>query len=909
MIACLAAALLGGGTASSASCGGEPQTSGGVTTGTPCADVIIAGPGVDVVNGGGGDDRIYAASGGVTVVGGAGDDVLVGHVPEALTADCTGGCQLGLGSQTFDGGPGDDVVYGERGNDVLNGNEGDDSLYGGIGDDTENGGPGADLLSGGWGVDTLDGQGDGDLIRGDGSADRLRDTGSSGTDTLSYATALAPGFPQRQGYPTPPANFPAEGGERGVYVNLSGSGVGDNGEVRFGGGNDFQVVATAFENVIGSPFSDYIVGSSSDNAIYGGGGADFISGGGGTDIADGGANGDSCSAETTTSCGSSIGPRNTTQISVGSMRPGSPDRADLYLVGSTASDDVTATYTEDAPGTVTFTSAGSAGFDAAGGGCTASGPTATCTVSGPPDALVMFGSSSADDLEAASLPSQTGVVLAGGAEADTLTGGEASEDVLVDDPRTPGFDDVLSGLGRDDALLNNDGADQVDGGGGNDLFLSTTICDGDQLDGGAQRDNAAWPRFTEGIEARLGDGVAGRPGPGSGPVCNGGEQLDTLTGFEDLEGTDFADALYGGAGPNNLLGWGGADVYSGGDGDDRIFANAGDNDPEIACGEGFDRALIDKPPSTDSAGEDCEVVEEGDPGTFAFTPPAPTFTRTEPASPANDNDPEIIGVAGDETMVALYTSSDCGAGSSPVASGSGEEFGAAGITVHVPNNSTTTFYATASSGAKTSPCSSESISYTEATPDLPPTAVDDTARIDENSGPTAIDVLANDVDPDGGQIAVVAVTQPTFGAVEVVFGGTRVTYEPPPDRCGATSFTYTLNGGSTGTVAVTVTCPPEPGRTPPVRRCDGIATTRVGTNRRDVIVGTNRRDVIAAFGGNDVVRGLGGNDLVCGGDGRDTLAGGPGRDRLLGGAGADVLRGGRGRDALLGGPGQDRLFK
>ena len=880
--------------------------------GTPCAHTLVAAPGVDTVYGGGGADRIYAAASGMTVDGGAGDDLLVGHAPQALAADCPDGCQLGLGSQTFDGGPGDDVVYGERGNDVLNGNGGDDSLYGGIGDDTGNGGAGDDLLSGGWGVDTLDGQDDSDLTRGDGSADRLRDTGAGGTDTLSYATALAPGFPQRPGYPVAPANFPPEGGERGVYVDLSGTGVGDNGEVRFGGGNDSQVVATAFENVIGSPFSDYIVGSSAGNSIYGGGGGDLISGGGGTDAADGGAGGDSCSAETATSCGSAVGARNTDQISVGSMRPGSPSRAGLYLVGSTAADDITATFADGATDTVTFTSAGGAVFDTAGGGCTASGPTATCAVDGPPDALVVFGSSSADDLEAGTLPSRTAVVLAGGSGADALTGGEASEDVLVDDPRTPGFADVLGALGRDDALLNNDGADHASGGGGNDLILSTTICDGDVLDGGPQRDNAAWPRFDQAIEARIGDGVAGRPGTAAGPVCGAGEQIDTLTSFEDLEGSpDDPDRLYGGPGPNNLLGWGGADLYRGGGGDDRVFANAGDDDPEVECGDGLDRALLDDPPSTDSAAEDCEIVEEADAGTFGFTIeplPEPVFTGTDPPSPSEDNSPEITGTAVDGSTVRLYTNDECEA-VSLVASGSAAQFASPGITVTVPNASTTTFFAVARTGESASPCSSSSISYTDTTPDAAPTATDDSATVDEDSGATAIDVLANDVDPDGGPIAVGAVTQPSFGTVTIAAGGSGVTYEPPPDACGPTSFTYTLNGGSTATVSVMVTCLPEPGRRPPVRRCDGIVTTRAGTPRRDVINGTSRRDVIAAFGGNDLVRGLGGNDLVCGGDGRDTLAGGAGRDRLLGGPGVDVLRGGGGRDALLGGAGRDHLFQ
>ena len=108
-----------------------------------------------------------------------------------------------------------------------------------------------------------------------------------------------------------------------------------------------------------------------------------------------------------------------------------------------------------------------------------------------------------------------------------------------------------------------------------------------------------------------------------------------------------------------------------------------------------------------------------------------------------------------------------------------------------------------------------SSSFTVAT-DTPPTAVDDTKTVNEDSGATAIDVLANDTDPDGGPKNIASVTQPANGTV-VPTGGTPgaysgLTYQPNANYCnnppGTTldTFTYTLNGGSTGNVTVTVTC-------------------------------------------------------------------------------------------------------
>ena len=94
--------------------------------------------------------------------------------------------------------------------------------------------------------------------------------------------------------------------------------------------------------------------------------------------------------------------------------------------------------------------------------------------------------------------------------------------------------------------------------------------------------------------------------------------------------------------------------------------------------------------------------------------------------------------------------------------------------------------------------------------DIPPTAVDDTKTVAEDSGATAIDVLANDTNPDGGPKTIASVTQPAHGTVAITGGGSGLTYQPNPNYCNDGSptddFTYTLNGGSTATVAVTVTC-------------------------------------------------------------------------------------------------------
>ena len=60
--------------------------------------------------------------------------------------------------------------------------------------------------------------------------------------------------------------------------------------------------------------------------------------------------------------------------------------------------------------------------------------------------------------------------------------------------------------------------------------------------------------------------------------------------------------------------------------------------------------------------------------------------------------------------------------------------------------------------------------------DIPPTAVDDTKTVAEDSGATAIDVLANDTNPDGGPKTIASVTQPAHGTVAVAGPTTVLTY-------------------------------------------------------------------------------------------------------------------------------------
>lgn len=101
-------------------------------------------------------------------------------------------------------------------------------------------------------------------------------------------------------------------------------------------------------------------------------------------------------------------------------------------------------------------------------------------------------------------------------------------------------------------------------------------------------------------------------------------------------------------------------------------------------------------------------------------------------------------------------------------------------------------------------------------PDDPPSAAEDAVTVSEDSGPGAIDVLANDPDSDGGPKSIDSVTQPGHGTVQITGGGTGLSYEPDAEYCNEPGgepeeFEYTLApGGSAASVAVTVSCVHDP---------------------------------------------------------------------------------------------------
>ncbi|MDX6677682.1 MAG: hypothetical protein QOE31_1734, partial [Solirubrobacteraceae bacterium] len=127
-----------------------------------------------------------------------------------------------------------------------------------------------------------------------------------------------------------------------------------------------------------------------------------------------------------------------------------------------------------------------------------------------------------------------------------------------------------------------------------------------------------------------------------------------------------------------------------------------------------------------------------------------------------------------------------------------------------------------------------------------PTAVDDSATVSEDAGATAVGVLANDFDGDGGAVTIASASDPLNGTVVLTGGApgahTGLTYQPDPNYCNTPppfdTFTYTINGGDSATVSMTVTCVDDPpvavNDSAIVSEDSGAAAVTVLTNDTDI---------------------------------------------------------------------------
>ncbi len=449
---------------------------------------------------------------------------------------------------------GDDVFTGMSADDVASAMDGNDNLFGNGGDDSLSGGAGDDLLSGGSGDDTLD--------------------GGSGNDTATFEDSSAR-----------------------VVVDLeAGTATGE--------GSD---TLTDIENVIGSDGNDIITGDSVANTIDGGAGDDYVEGGGGNDTIKGGSGNDvidAGSGDDVVSGGSGDdlmigGTGNDTasyeqsssgvQVDLGAETGTGEGRDTLVnfenVIGSEQND----TLVGDAEDNTIEGGAGDDTLRGREGNDTLIGGSGNDELRGGRGDDRIDGGSEDDQLRGG----RGNDFLSGGSGDDHLRGGRGSDTLMGgsgnDELRGGKGNDYLDGGTGDDHLRGGRGDDTLVGGSGNDELRggkgSDTLIGGegdDTLRGGSGSDTVSYENATGAVNVDLGAGTAS------------GEGNDTITGVENVTGSDFDDTITGDASDNTLSGGAGNDVITGGAGADTIDGGAGDDmihadaDDVITGGSGTD---------------------------------------------------------------------------------------------------------------------------------------------------------------------------------------------------------------------------------------------------------------------------------------------------------------------------------
>ncbi|MBY5932820.1 tandem-95 repeat protein [Tateyamaria omphalii] len=347
------------------------------------------------------------------------------------------------------------------------------------------------------------------------------------------------------------------------------------------------------------------------------------------------------------------------------------------------------------------------------------------------------------------------------------------------------------GADGDDTLQGGAGDDTIFGEGGNDTLKGED--DNDSLVGGDGND-----RLEGGKGNDLLDGGAGRD------VLVGGSGNDTGLGGDGNDeiwmgsGNDVVD---GGADNDWIHGQTGNDTLDGGDGDDMVFGEDGDD--VIIGGDGDD--LLKGGANADTIFGGAGDTVDGGSGGFN-------------ADPALNTDSDVLDLTGQGPFYLDNVTSDSNGnginGTVVFVDGSGN-----------PNGLTIDF------------TEIEDVIGDEI--NRGPDAVDDTATVDED-GSVNINVLANDSDPDAGDVLTVTDATSPDGDVTINADGT-LTFEPNENFNGPTTITYTISDGNGGEDTATVNVTVNPVNDDPVANDDTAEVDEDGSV--DIPVLANDTDV------------------------------------------------------------------
>ena len=423
--------------------------------------------------------------------------------------------------------------------------------------------------------------------------------------------------------------------------------------------------------------------------------------------------------------------------------------------------------------------------------------------------------------------------------AGTATGAEGSDTfsgiygVIGSD-----FNDTLTAASTGSALIGRYGDDKLTGGSGSDFLIGGA--GNDTISGGSGTDTVSYSDADNGVSVDLNVTAAQTTGDGN----------DTITGVENLWGSDFGDTLKGngsanvidgGDGDDKLYGRGGADTLVGGDGDDGLWG--GDGVDSYDGGDGTDWINADSNTAgisvTYSAGSDYSGTYRDVAGN------SETFVNVEAIGGTSMAD-TFVGGSGDEIFRSFGGNDTVngGDGYDQLQLTKGDGTGWDSTSATNPTIGATINFAT---GTITGGWAGTSITF---------------SNIEKVSGTNYADTFY------GGNTNAPSAFR-GLGGADTYIGGTggndRVDYYGDASAGGTNGVTVNL---VTGTAT------------------DGFGNAEAMTGVEN-IHGTNYADTITGdANANDFV-GFAGDDTLSGGDGSDTLNGGAGFDILDGGNGSD----------------------
>ena len=478
-----------------------------------------------------------------------------------------------------DGGGGDDVVTGSNLADDLRGGTGNDTLSGLAGDDTLTGGVGNDTLSGGDGDDTFAVTGteaQGDTFAGGAGSDAILVTGTADLTLAGFNAATSSVERWR-------------GNTRGV-VGTSANNTFDLSAlaavagllyVDGASGNDLitgTALADVSDDLRGGSGDDTIVGLAGNDVLSGGAGNDALSGGDGDDtflVAGAEAKGDSFNGGLGLDTISVTGTADVTLTSFNSTASSIEawQGNGAAIVGTTAIDTISLAGLSSISGL--------AFVDGGGGDDILTGSNLADDLRGGAGNDTLIGLAGND-------------ILSGGAGNDILSGGDGNDTLIGG----AGNDALQGGAGDDAFVIaGTEGqGDTFDGGAGTDTMSvtgtgNTTLSN---FDAAASSIEVWQGNGLAVVGTTAGDALnfSGLNAVSGLAYVDGGGGNDTIIGTslaDDLRGGGGNDSLGGGAGNDALSGAAGDDVLSGGAGADTLTGGTGkDTFVYLSASEGGD---------------------------------------------------------------------------------------------------------------------------------------------------------------------------------------------------------------------------------------------------------------------------------------------------------------------------------